>query len=1102
MQNKGAIKLFAIALALVSLYQLSFTFFTTRVENKAEEYAKNRAPGDVELELKYERNYLDSMSSKVVYNFFWLRKYTYSECLEREINLGLDLRGGMNVILQISMVDVVRSLSNYSTDTTFVKAIELAQERRKGSQEDFITLFGEAFEEIAPDAKLASPNIFGTYELKDKINPNTPNEEVLKVIREETQNAMDNSFKIIRSRIDKFGVAQPNIQRLQESSGRILVELPGVKDHERVRKLLQGTAHLEFYKTYENREIFPMLQEANKQLKQIRASETEPEETDTAGFEELQDISETQPETSTSETEDISLLEDDEEPDTTDEESLLENLEEDTAQTKTPSADSWRTENPLFAILNPRVTNDGNLIDGSVVGISDARDTAEVNEILDKEQIRSLFPQDVKFLWSFKPINTEGETEIFELHAIQTSQDGKAALDGEVIENAEVQFGDNRAAAEVSMAMNSEGASEWARITKEAASKTPKRCVAIVLDNYVYSSPRVQGEIPSGRSQITGNFTIAEAKDLANVLESGKLPAPARIIEDNVVGPSLGEQAINSGLLSFIIAFVVVMLYMIFYYKNAGIIANIALITNLFFIFGVLASLQAVLTLPGIAGIVLTIGMSVDANVLIYERIREEMAEGKGLKLAISDGYKNAYSAIIDANVTTLLTAIILFNFGHGPIKGFATTLIIGILTSLFTAIFITRLIFENFLSKNKEISFATKISQNAFKNLNIDFLSKRKTAYIISGIIIIIGIGSLFTRGLNQGVDFVGGRNYVVEFKQDVSTTEIANSLEEEYLTPPEVKTFGGDNQVKITTKYLIETNNDKEIASITPQDINSIEGYTDFVLKNKYTDMTEEQLSEAYSEYVKGKENPNFNDFTAYLVQKNQFDIDQVVERKLYNGLQAELTEDVDFETFMKNYRRSSQKVGPTIADDIKSGAFYATIFALIAMFIYIFIRFRNWQFGLGALAALVHDVLIVLGLFSLLYGILPFSLEIDQAFIAAILTVVGYSLNDTVVVFDRIREYLTKAKRYERKQLYNNALNSTISRTFSTSLSTFFVLLAIFIFGGEVIRGFIFALLVGVIVGTYSSLFIATPVVFDTNRAQTTEDTKPSKKRKKRK
>ena len=989
MQNKGAVKLLAIALALVSLYQLTFTYVTRKVEKDAAIYAQ----GDPAR----EEAYLDSMMREVVYNFLGIRQYTYREAKEREINLGLDLRGGMNVTLEVSSYEIIRALSNYSSDPTFTEALSLAREYQRTSAEDFITLFGRAFETLDPNARLAA--IFSTVELRDRISYNSTNQEVLDVIRVEAEKAIDNSFNILRSRIDRFGVSQPNIQKL-ETHGRILIELPGVKEPERVRSLLQGTANLEFWETYENPEIYPYLLQANERIREIEEAQrvlTRTEEPAETALPEVQD-----------ETEELSP----------EEESLLDLLGRDTMDTDQElTPDQLLIDYPLFAILNPSTGPDGQLMGGSVIGIAEYRDTARVNNYLNMPQVRQLFPRDLKFHWGVKPPRYDASESFYELHAIKvTSRDGRPPLDGDVVTDARVEFGQTQATAEVTMAMNAEGARIWARLTRDNIG----RSIAIVLDDYVYSAPRVNQEITGGRSQITGDFSISEAQDLANVLRSGALPAPARIIQEAIVGPSLGQEAINAGLSSFLIAFLVVLLYMIIYYsRKAGIVADIALIVNMFFIMGVLASLGATLTLPGIAGIVLTIGMSVDANVLIFERIREEIKAGKGLRLAVSDGYKNAYSAIIDANVTTLLTGIILYIFGTGPIQGFATTLVIGICTSLFSAIFITRLIFLWFLDRNKTISFATKLTENAFKDVHIKFIEKRKIFYALSAVIIGIGAVSLVTRGLSQGIDFTGGRTYIVRFDENISTADIQSSLFNVFGEGTSVITFGGENQIRVSTNYRID---------------------------------------------------------------ETDVEVDQEVEEILYRGLQPFLGDDVDFSRFMSEYRQRSEKVGPAIAHDIKIQAVWAIFFALAIMFLYMFIRFKNWQFGLGAVAAVGHDVLIVLGIFSIGYGFLPFSLEIDQAFIAAILTVVGYSINDTVVVFDRIREYFKLYPKRERSDVYNLALNSTLSRTFSTSLSTFFVLLAIFLFGGEVIRGFIFALLIGVVVGTYSSLFIATPVVFD--------------------
>ena len=985
MQNKGAIVFLAITLALVSLYQLSFTGATYMVKRDA----RNHAKGDLQKEF----NYLDSIAAlpKTEWNYLG---FTFKECQSKEINLGLDLKGGMNVILEVAVEDIVRAMSNYSTDKNFNAALLQAKEMQKERQADFLDLFQEAYEGLDPNARLAA--IFSTIELKEQINFNSTNEEVIKVLKTESDGAIDNAFNILRSRIDKFGVTQPNISLL-EGRGRILIELPGVKDPKRVRSLLQGTASLEFWETYNNNEILPYLSQANEALKSV----TRVDRADKA-------VAAGQDTTVQS-----AVLSDTTK--VTGEESLLDLVGKEGADTTVANTlEEFTTQNPLFGVLRPNVTAEGQPYPGSGIGLSHHRDTAKVNRYLGMNQIKSIFPRDVKFFWSYSPVEGDETKGYFELHAIKvTTREGRAPLDGGVITAARPST-NIAGKISVDMSMNSEGAKTWARMTRENINKS----IAIVLDGYVRSSPNVDGEIKGGNSEISGNFTLEEAEDLANILKSGKLPAPARIIQDTVVGPSLGKEAIQSGLGSFVIAFVIVLAYMMFYYsRRAGLVADIALLVNMFFMVGVLASLNAVLTLPGIAGIVLTIGMSVDANVLIYERIREELRAGKGVKLAISDGYKNAYSAIIDGNVTTLLTGIVLYVFGTGPIKGFATTLVIGIVTSLFSAIFITRIIYDSLLKRNATITFSTRATENFMRNAKVNFIGLRKIFYVISGIVIAIGLGSIFTRGLSQGIDFTGGRTYVVQFDQPVNTTEIASSLGKVFGANPQVVTFGSESQVKISTSYRVE-----------------------------------------------------------------EPGVDSEVEVLLHQGL-SEYLNGATLEEFLSDNRKSSETVGPTIALDIKIKAMWAIGLSLIVMFLYIFIRFRNWQFGLGAVAALVHDALFVLGLYSIGYGFFPFSMEIDQAFIAAILTVIGYSVNDTVIVFDRIREFRGLYKKRPRAEVMNLALNSTLSRTINTSLTTLLVLAAIFIFGGEVIRGFVFALLVGIGVGTYSSLFVATPIVYDT-------------------
>ena len=998
MQNKNFIKFFTILFAIVCLYQLSFTYVAGVVEDDAVAYASSYPAEEQEAKEKF---YLDSVNSETVYDLF-ITEYSYADCKARELNLGLDLKGGMNVTLEVMVVDVVKALSNNSKDTLFNTAIANTLNAQKNSQEDFVSLFEKEYEKLSPNNGLA---VIFTSQLKDKVKINATNKEVVAILKTEVEDAISRSFNILRSRIDRFGVTQPNIQRL-ETAGRILVELPGIKDPERARKLLQSTAQLEFWETYEYTELFQAFESANTYLRTAEDTTAKNQEVADNKDAKTKDVAEKANPDTTKNSEKSTLLAD-----------VLadDSLSTDSAS-KDLSAEQFANENPLYAVLFPNVNQQtGQLNPGPVVGICAVKDTAQVNAYLKDKSIIKLFPPDVVFSYTVKPFDTDGK--FVQLVALKSDRGGKAAMEGDVVTDANEEFGQYSSTAEVSMEMNAEGAKQWKRLTADNIGKS----VAIVLDGYVYSYPTVQAEISGGRSSITGDFTLDEAKDLANILKSGKLPAPARIIEEAIVGPSLGKEAISAGMFSFIFALIVVLIYIALYYSSAGLAANIALLVNIFFIFGVLASIGAVLTLPGIAGIILTIGMSIDANVLIYERIREEMKNGKGLKLAVTDGYNSAYSSIIDANVTTLLTAIILYTFGTGPIKGFATTLVIGILTSLFAAIFITRLIISARLDKGKTISFATKMTQRAFQNINIDFIGKRKIFYILSSVVILLGIGSLITKGLNFGVDFVGGRTYVVRFDDAVDNEAVRSALSAVFVdengksSTAQVKTFGPDNQVKITTSFMIQS---KDITT------------------------------------------------------------DKVVESKLAEGL---ATTGLEYEIM------SSQKVGATIADDIKDAALWSVIFSLIVIFLYILVRFRKWQFSLGAIVSLAHDVLIVLSVFSIFYGILPFSLEIDQAFIAAILTIIGYSINDTVVVFDRMREYLNNNKKKGLHATANDALNSTLSRTFNTSLTTFVVLLIIFIFGGEVIRGFMFALMVGVVVGTYSSLFIASTITLDTTKKE---------------
>ncbi len=975
MQNKGAVQTFAILLALVCLYQLSFTFFTKKVESDAKEFAA----GDAKKEVAY----LDSIANEPVYNFLFLKKYTYMECKGNEINFGLDLKGGMNLILEVKVSDIVKALSGFSTDPVFVQAVDNAIEREKSSTDDFITLFRSEFEKLSPSGQLST--IFATVDLKDRINRNMSNSEVIDVLRNETEAAIQNSFNVLRTRIDRFGVTQPNIQRL-EKAGRVLVELPGVTDPQRVRKLLQGTASLEFWETYNGSEILPSLYEADAATRQEVETAAAVADSAVAAKNELAE--------------------------------LAASVQDSIATPATSS--QYRS---LFTYLKP-VANGY----GPMIGVALSKDVATVEEYLASDNVRRILPRDLKLMWTVKPMtgaeassmfggNINPKETVYQLVAIKaTSNNGRAPLEGDVITNARHNVSQNGSSYEVSMTMNSEGARKWAQLTKANLGKS----IAIVLDGYVYSYPTVQSEITGGNSQITGNFSTEEAQDLANVLKSGKLPAPATIVEDTVVGPSLGQEAIESGLWSFVIAFIVVLIYMVLFYgPKAGVVADLALVANLFFIVGVLASFGAVLTLPGIAGIVLTIGMAVDANVIIYERIKEEMRSGKGVRNAIAEGYSNAMSAIVDANITTFLTALILFVFGTGPIKGFATTLMIGVVCSFFTAVFMSRIFIERFAAKDENMKFDTSFSKNFLQGVNLNFLGKRKIYYAVVGVVMLICICSLAVRGLNKGIDFTGGQVFVVRFEQSVSSADVQSSLLTQFEGSAEVKTYGNDNQVRIATNYGI--------------------------------DNTGESAQED-------------------------------IETRLYEGVKSFLPEGVSRDEFLSNYRMSSQKVGPTMASDITENAIYAIIFSLIVMFVYIFIRFRYWAYGLSAVAALTHDVVFTLGVFSLCYSIMPFSMEIDQSFIAAILTIVGYSINNTVVIFDRVRESFAAAPKSDPLTVINSALNSTLARTVNTALTTIMTLIIIFILGGEVVRGFIFAMTVGIFIGTFSSALLATPLAYE--------------------
>ena len=982
MQNKGLIKLFAIILSLVCLYQLSFTWFAKNVENDAVIYAESKADAsDAEALGRMQKEYLDSVSGTSVMNLGFT-EFTYDQVKEKEINLGLDLKGGINAILEVSVKDILFGLSNESKNPVFNEALNNASKAQKDSDQDYFDLFIDAFSAASNGTvKLSDPSIFGNKSLKDKINFKMSDEEVTPILQEEVKGSINTAFEVLRSRIDRFGVTQPNIQRVGES-GRILIELPGARDIDRVRKLLQSTAELQFWEVYTNQDLSQFFVSANSKLAEI----LEVEETEVI--------------------KDTTTVKDDEIDD------LLGEVKD---------SINFGSTNPLFSKLFPRFPQSQNDI-SSIIATASVKDTAVINQYLAMKEVRALLPNELKyakFAWENKANN-----DFINLFALKSNRNDTAPIQGDVISDAQQVFDQMGANPEVSMNMNSKGTKQWAKMTSANVGKF----VAVVLDDYVYSAPRVNDAITTGRTSISGSFTIDEAQDLANALKSGKLPAAARIIQSDVVGPSLGQEAIDSGTYSFIIALIIVLLWMVFYYGKAGIFSDIALALNILFIFGVLASFGAVLTLPGIAGIVLTIGMSVDANVLIYERIKEELNKGKGLKESVNDGFSGALSSILDANVTTLLTGIILYIFGTGPVKGFATTLMIGIVTSLFSAIFITRLLIEWYINNEKKLTFNTNITKNWFKDINIDFLKKRKMSYAISGIILVIGLGSLFTNGLNYGVDFKGGRTYTVRFVENVSPPAVANELKDAFGSSPEVKTFGSPNQLKITTKYKIDDNG---------------------------------------------------------------INVDDEIQNILYNGVKGFMPEGITYDEFKGAENdlnvgiMQSIKVGPTIADDIKQSALWAIVGSLIVVFLYILLRFRKWQYSLGAVVAVFHDVLIVLSIFSLLYKILPFDMEIGQSFIAAILTVVGYSLNDTVVIFDRIREFDNKHPMWKYSRTVNTALSSTLGRTVNTSLTTLIVLLAIFIFGGDSIKGFMFALIIGVIVGTYSSLFIASPIMFDTTK-----------------
>ena len=983
MQNKGFVKVFAILLTLVCVFYLSFSFVTRHYNNKAKEYAK----GD----LKLEQDYLDSLSNEKV----WFGNWTLKQCREMEISLGLDLKGGMNVILEVSVPDVIKALADNKTDEAFNQALATAAKQAISSQDDVITLFVREYHRIAPDARLSE--LFATQQLKDKVNQKTSDAEVEKVLRSEVKAAVDNSYNVLRTRIDRFGVVQPNIQSLEDKMGRIMVELPGIKEPERVRKLLQGSANLEFWETYNAKDVAPYLQAADNKLRSILANEAP---ADSAAVDSTATPVMAQA-TSTAD-------------------SLAAVLKgENKAQTVDLA--QIKKEHPLLAVL--QVNSSGQ---GPVVAYANYKDTAEINKYLSMREIQAELPKDLRLKWGVSAYEYDPKGQTFELYAIRsTERNGRAPLEGDVVVSAKDEY-DQFGKPAVSMSMNTDGSRRWAQLTKQNIGKS----IAIVLDGYVYSAPNVNTEITGGNSQITGHFTPEQAKDLANVLKSGKMPAPARIVQEDIVGPSLGQASINAGVFSFIVALVLLMIYMCTMYGFIpGMVANGALVLNMFFTLGILSSFQAALTMSGIAGMVLALGMAVDANVLIYERTKEELRAGKGVKKALADGYSNAFSAIFDSNLTSIITGIILFNFGTGPIRGFATTLIIGILISFFTAVFMTRLVYEYFMNKDKwlNLTFSSKISKNLMANVHFDFMGGNKKWLTITGVILVICIGSLFVRGLSQSIDFTGGRNFKVQFENAVEPEQVRELISSKF----------GDANVSV-----IAIGTDKKTVRIS----------------------------------------------TNYRIEEDGNNVDSEIEAYLYETLKPVLTQNITLETFIDRENHtggsivSSQKVGPSIADDIKTSAMWSVVLALIAIGLYILIRFRNIAYSVGSVAALTSDTLMILGAYSLCWGWMPFSLEIDQTFIGAILTAIGYSINDKVVIFDRVREFFGLYPKRDKRQLFNDSLNTTLARTINTSLSTLIVLLCIFILGGDSIRSFAFAMILGVVIGTLSSLFIASPIAYN--------------------
>lgn len=992
MQNKGFVKVFAIALTVVCLFYLSFTFRTRGLEKKAAESPMG------------QQAYLDSIMNEKV----WMGIYSFKECREMQIGLGLDLKGGMNVILEVSVPDVVKVLANHNTDADFNAALSKATKRSISSQADFVDIFVEEYKAINPNGKLNE--LFATSLLKDRINVQSTDADVIAVLKEEVNAAIDNSFNVLRTRIDRFGLAQPNIQELDGKQGRIMVELPGIKEPERVRKLLQGSANLEFWETFKYSELADIFAAADRRLRDLETSSTSQDNDSLAKAETVTETAEKSSslsESSLSSTDSLANA-------------LLASKDNNTVSAK--QQEEIRKSNPLLARLNPPSYQDG-----CIVGISHYKDTADVKRMLNKPEIKSLLPRDLKLLWSVKAIDTK--EQYFELYAIKVTQkNSQAAMTGDVVTKSDAEF-DQYGNPSVSMSMNTDGARRWAQLTKQNVGRN----IAIVLDGYVYSAPNVSNEITGGNSQITGSFTVEETQDLANVLKSGKMPAPAKIVQEDIVGPSLGQESIRQGLISFVVAFIILMIYMCLIYGFVpGMIANGALLLNFFFTLGILTSFQAALTMSGIAGIVLTLGMAVDANVLIYERTKEELKAGKNVQAALNDGYKNAFSAIFDSNFTSIITGVILFYFGTGPIRGFATTLIIGIICSFFTAVFLTRIVYEHYLGKGKlqNETFVTGISKNMMQNNAIRFMQSAKKSFIIFGVASVIAIGFLGVRGLSKSIDFTGGRNFIIQFEQEVKPEQVRDLLKQ-VITEDNVQAIalGTDHKtIRLTTNYRI--NEDSE-------------------------------------------------------------SIDSEIEEFLFHSLQDAnlISSNLDLATFIDRDNRnggsiiSSQKVGPSIAEDITRGAIISVILALIGIFIYILIRFRNVAFSVGAITALAIDTLLIIGMYSICWGWMPFSLEIDQTFIGAILTAIGYSINDKVVVFDRIREFMGLYPKRDRKQLFNDALNTTLGRTINTSVSTLIVLLCIFFLGGESIRSFAFAMILGVVFGTCSSLFIAAPTAYIT-------------------